>query len=270
MIAICHIRQMPHYRRGAFEQGLRAVGYRLVTSGAPAGPEDLFIIWNRYAHFHSMATAWERQGGTVLVAENGYAGVDAEGRQYYALSATGHNGSGWFPVGNEKRFPALGLEVKPWRELLANGYWLVCGQRGIGSPEMASPDRWHATAAAAVTRLGKTPKIRLHPGTKPPPTTLADDLAGANACVIWSSSSGVKALLSGVRVVYDAPHWICAPAAQRLATVAEKGLTADDGLRDYALERMAHAQWAVAEIESGEPFARFRDAIGARSGKAAA
>lgn len=36
----------------------------------------------------------------------------------------------------------------------------------------------------------------------------------------------------------------------------------DDALRQAALHRMAHAQWTVAEIESGEPFARIVAQIG--------
>jgi hypothetical protein len=38
-----------------------------------------------------------------------------------------------------------------------------------------------------------------------------------------------------------------------------------DAERANSLERMAHAQWSVAEIESGEPFVRFQYAIGRRA-----
>jgi hypothetical protein len=274
VIAVCHIRQQPQYRREAFEKGLRAAGYNLVASGSPAGAEDLLVIWNRYGPFHAMATAWERKGGTVLVCENGYVGKDDQGRQLYAISATGHNGSGWWPVSDEEdRFASLGLPVHAWRfgAGLAepkDGYVLVCGQRGIGSPAMASPPDWHKKAAheAAKNQLQGAQfkvKVRLHPGDNtPPPTTIEQDLVGAVCCVIWSSSSGVKALLAGVPVVYDAPHWICAVAAERYRDVIGAPDWGDrlqqPDLRLPALRRMAHAQWRVAEIEAGEPFRRFR------------
>lgn len=271
MIAICHIRPMPHYRRDAFERGLRAVGYSLVKSGRPASPDDLMIIWNRYGAAHQMAHQWEAAGGTVLVCENGYAGKDAEGRQYYAIAAHGHNGSGWWPVGTDARFEALGINVKPWVGR-PEGYALVCGQRGIGSPTMASPPNWHVQAARYVGKWHPNVRIRLHPGNQPPRTPLDEDLAGAAYCVIWSSSSGVKALIDGIPVIYDAPHWICGPAAVRMAGLAAGGPPfhwGEPDPRPAVLERMAHAQWSVSEIESGEPFARFRAEIARRATEAA-
>lgn len=265
MIAVSHIRALPHYRRDAFDAGLRAVGYKLLTQARPAGPEDLLVVWNRYGAAHAMANAWEKQGGTVLVCENGYIGKDDQGRQYYAIAAHGHNGSGWWPSnGGERRFEKLGIEVKPWVKR-PDGYALVCGQRGIGSPSMASPQNWHVNAAAHVAKWHPNVKIRLHPGNQPAKIPLETDLAGAAYCVIWSSSSGVKALIEGIPVIYDAPHWICEGAASRMRMSFEDP-TDDERLE--ALERMAWAQWSVAEIESGEPFARFLAEI--RSRKVAA
>jgi hypothetical protein len=58
---------------------------------------------------------------------------------------------------------------------------------------------------------------------------------------IWSSGSGVRALVEGIPVRYFAPHWIC------------EGWR---GNRVEALQRMAHGQWGFEEIATGEPFAR--------------
>jgi len=127
---------------------------------------------------------------------------------------------------------------------------------------MASPPNWHAGAA----RLMPPPvRMRLHPGAKPNPNapTLAADLAGARCCVVWSSSSGVKALISGIPVFYDAPHWICADAAVPLRRASEFEVPSPealDELRERALADLAWAQWTVDELASGEPFALFRDA----------
>lgn len=259
MITLCMIREQPHYRRDAFVRGLQRAGYTLVDRGQPDSKEDLLVIWNRYGSFEAMADRWEERGGSVLVAENGYIGKDANGHQLYALAAHGHNGSGFWPEGDDARWKALGIELQPWVER-PNGYALVCGQRGIGSRTMASPPDWHADAARK-WRFGAV-KLRLHPGNKPDPNapTLGADLAGAKACVIWSSSSGVKALVAGIPVYYDAPHWICEPAATRLASATSAdGQPADwrDDAREDALRRMAWAQWTIAELENGEPFARF-------------
>lgn len=265
MKAVCLIREQPHYRRDAFVRGLQRAGYTLESRGTPDNADDLLVIWNRYGAGEAMADAWEAHGGTVLVAENGYVGADDEGRQFYALAAHGHNGSGWWPRGSPDRFAALCLDVADWVKR-PEGYALVCGQRGIGSRTMASPQNWHVDAA----RLVDPPvKLRLHPGNKPKPDapTINEDLAGARVCVIWSSSSGVKALLRGVPVIYDAPHWVCEGAGIPLRQLKMFDLPSPDALtemRALALSDMAWAQWSVAELETGKPFALFRDA--ARAG----
>ena len=264
MIAMCLIREQPHYRRDAFVHGLRQAGYTLVDHGRPSAPADLLVIWNRYGHFESMADRWEQQGGSVLVAENGYIGKDTNGHQLYALAMHGHNGSGWWPTGDASRWNKLGVPVQEWVSR-ADGYALVCGQRGIGSRQMASPTNWHYNVGGKWTFCPI--KLRLHPGNKPDPTAprLEDDLKGARYCVIWSSGSGVKSLIAGVPVIYDAPHWICEDAAVplrgfRAGTFEMPSPDALSELRQTALERMAWAQWTIAELESGLPFTLFRDA----------
>jgi hypothetical protein len=261
MLALVRLRRDPLYRREAFEHGLERAGYRVIDRGHPTSKRDFLCIWNRKPSDEAEASAWERAGGTVLVAENGYVGRDGEGRQNYALSAHAHNGAGWFPVGSEDRFAALGIEPQPWRK--DGAHVLICAQRGIGSRQMASPPNWHIDAAKRLLRVGtRATRTRLHPGLAPPATTLEQDLAGAWACAIWSSGSGVKALLAGIPVFYDAPHWICEGAAVRGLDDIEHPLLSDV-LRLEALKRMAHAQWSVAELETGEPFVRMREGLGA-------
>lgn len=261
MIAMSQIRKDPCYRHDAFLNGLRKAGYSVTTSGHPKAPEDLLVIWNRYGGAEIMANTWEREGGTVLVCENGYIGQDKNGHQLYAISAHGHNGSGWWVHLGSDRFSALGVELKPWKEPTENGHLLICGQRGIGTKLMASPSNWHDQAAKKLRMLTKRPvKIRLHPGNQPAKTKLDADLEGAHACVIWSSSSGVKALANGYPVFFDAPHWICSMAGHRVGDPVEN-VNRDSVLRELAMFRMAEAQWTVAEIASGEPFVQFRDHI---------
>jgi len=264
MIAICQIRQEPNYRREAFVVGLRNAGYSLVNSGRPASKMDLLVIWNRYGGAAAMADTWERHGGTVLVCENGYIGKDAQGRQLYAIAANGHNGSGWWPIGVEDRFSKLGIELKPWLDI-PEGHLLVCGQRGIGTKRMASPDNWHNLIANQIKGQVELPiKIRTHPGTQPAKTTLDADLVGASACVVWSSSSGVKALATGCPVYYAAPNWICESAALRVSEIGRARMM-DDATRAAAFHKLAWAQWSVAEIESGEPFRGFAAALDGRA-----
>lgn len=259
--AALNVRPQPHYRREAFEEGLRRAGYELVGAEAdPKGRHDVLVSWNRST---DLPRQWEQRGGTVLVAENGYIGHDAQGIQLYALALGGHNGSGRWPRGGPERWAALGIECKPWR---ADGQHIVIrAQRGIGPPGMASPPQWHVQASRDLHRLSyRRQVIMQHPGKPACDPLVALEitaaLQGAWAMCIWASAAGVRALVEGYPVFYAAPHWICAGAAVAGVGNVERPLL-DDARRQQALERMAWAQWSVAELRSGEPFMRFREEI---------
>lgn len=261
MIAINTIRPDPHYRRQAFDKGLQTLGYEMRSAGKPRAKTDLLLLWNLHGSNEDRARDWENNGGTVLVCENGYCGKDAAGLQLYAISVHAHNGAGWFPVGEDDRFAELGIDLQPWRT--GGKHILVCGQRGIGSRQMASPHNWDDKAFQRLREdRSADVRIRRHPGNRPSPTTLDQDLEGARLCVIWSSASGVRALTLGIPVVYCAPHWICEGAAGHSLGMVNEPIC-DDEKRLAAMRRMAHAQWRVAEIESGEPFRRILANLGA-------
>lgn len=249
------IRSEPHYRGDAFTAGLRAAGYEVVHSAPQRfSPGDVMVCWNRYGYTHTLANQVEAAGGTVLIAENGYIGKDAAGHQLYAIARTGHNGSGTWHVGDGSRWAALGIELKPWRT--GGEHILVCGQRGIGSPTMASPQGWHEDVAARLRKVTKRPiRIRLHPGNNAPQIPLEDDLSEAYAVVVWSSSAGVKALVEGIPVFFEAPYWICARAAKKgIAEIDAPQHEFREEFRVGSMEYMAWAQWNLEEIAAGEPF----------------
>jgi hypothetical protein len=249
------IREQPWYRRCAFERGLKELGIP-VENRHPVKPDKntLLLIWNRYATNHAIAEQVERAGGTVIVAENGYLGaggtspkfdVHPAGPQphhYYALSLDWHNGRGRFNHGGPERFAALGVELKPWRA--GGDYVLVCPNRSFGVGQQVMHPDWAERVAAKLRKIGEKVVVRGHPGSKQPKRPLAEDLAGASEVWIWSSSVGVHALVEGIPVNCLAPYWICKGAGYGLA----------DGARKLELERMAWAQWTLAEIESGAAF----------------
>lgn len=268
--AYCLIRSQPVYRRETFMAGLRAAGCD-ARSGGPHGIErgDVVVMWNRYNENHELACRVERAGGIVLVAENGYVGPggvsphDMEVREIYALAIGGNNGQGVWPVGGAERWDALGVELKPWRS--EGGHILVCPNRSFGRPGYIMPVRWAEDVRKrleAVTQ--REVRVRAHPGNAAPKRPLAEDLENAWACVIWSSSAGVHALIAGVPVICEAPAWICSAAAAEMHEVFEnyRGARPDvarppsDVRRADALRRLAWAQWHVAELAEGEPFRR--------------
>lgn len=241
--AVLNIRKEPYYRREAFEKGLKRLGYTIGNASAPKNRDDLLCCWNlKRGAEENAAKQWEAKGGTVIVVENGY--LQKVDKTRYAISTHGHNGSGWFPMGNDERFWKLGFEMGPWRSGGIDSEILVRAQRGIGSTLMASPPGW---AEKKVTELRRThPAVRLipHPGNFAPKVPVEKDLERAITLHIWCSAMGVRALVEGIPVIYHAPHWVCE-------------FYMNEG-RSASLQRMAHGQWGVDEIATGEPFARMK------------
>lgn len=262
-IAYCLIRAQPCYRRDSFIAGLEAVGRQVILHEPAAyGPDDVLIVWNLYGRFGAAAARCQAAGGRVLVCENGYLGEDGEGRQYYAIAEGGHNGAGQWKIGTRARWDLLGIDLKPWRPAndAGAGHVLVCAQRGIGSASMASPPGWHDDVAGRLRRLIDRPvRIRRHPGDRqqPPPAngpSMADDLVGAWAVVVWSSNCANQALVAGVPAFFEAPHHVAEPAVVRgIDGLADPPL----GDRLAGLVALSWAQWSVAEIAAGAPFRNF-------------
>lgn len=261
--AIVRIREQPWYRRDAFVRGLVKAGYQLDVNGE-GRPGDVLVIWNRYGVYEMEADRWEASGGTVLVAENGYLGEDDQGRQLYALSIHGHNGSGKIAVGTEDRMSKLGLHIAPWRK--RGKEIIVRGQRGIGTAVMRSPPNWHLEISKKLAKHTNRPiRVVEHPGKDRHLEPVEQYLEDAWAVVIWSSALGVKSLSAGVPVVYGAPFWICSDAAQKLESALKIGVEnwfpPMEDPRPECFRKMCYGQWTVDELESGEPFSLLRSCM---------
>jgi hypothetical protein len=221
------IRSEPHYRHDAFEIGLQNAG----LSPDIAERADVLVIWNRYGTWAKLASACEKRGGLVLVAENASWGNEFAGERWYTIARGVHNTAGRFPIGGPERWDSLGVELASWRE--GKGETVILPSRGIGPPGVAMPDGWGQ---------GIKGRVRTHPGTNAC-VPLDQDLARATRVVTWGSGAAIKALLWGIRVVSHMPQWI-----------GEQDNT--DAGRLAMFRRLAWAQWRVSEITTGEPFRR--------------
>lgn len=220
-------------RRAAFVQGLQRLGYRVEESLTTNPREgDILVTWNRIGAGDQAAQVFESRGLPVLVTENAAWGNDFAGQRWYSLARGLHNTAGKFPVGGPERWDALGVELAPWR---TGSEVVILPQRGIGPPGVAMPRGW---AEKAQQRTGG--RIRPHPGTKPC-VPLQDDLSDARCVWTWGSGAAIKALLWGVPVHAEMPHWI-----------GEQDNT--DAGRLAMFRRLAWAQWRLSEIASGEAF----------------
>lgn len=248
--ALCLIRAQPHYRRWAFCKGLEKAGYSVTDQALDARPDDVLIVWNRYGSSEEHARRFEKVRATVLVCENGYLGRDAEHRQYYAIARGHHNGAGEWYVGGPERWAALGVTLAPWRE--KGSHILVCPSRGIGPNGVAMPLGWEKEVLRELRAKTARPiRVRPHPCDKPARVSLAEDLQDCHAAVVWNSAAGIHALVAGVPVIYQAPKWVAGEAASRAIGAIEAPPMPE---RVPAFERLAWAQWSIAEIESGAPF----------------
>lgn len=214
-----------HYRREAFDAGLKAVGY----TPADPGKCDLYLVWNRYGTRELQADRVEERGGRVLVAENATWGNDFLGGHWYSIWPRFHNRADSIRDGGPDRWDGLGVQLADWRP--EGGEIVGLMQRGIGP--RGTPARW--------TPPGCT-RIRQHPGTKPC-VPLEQDLANASEVRTWGSGAAVKALMWGIRVKSYMPNWC-----------GEQQNTDESRLAMF--RKLAHAQWTLNEIEAGEPFAR--------------
>ena len=248
-------------RHEIIERGLRAAGWRLRRGfGMPRGPDDLLVTWTVHrGHKENAARSFEAAGGRVLVCEEAYFRT-VNGERHIALALHDHNGAGIWHVGGPQRWRGFNIPLAPWRR--GGAHILLREQRGIGSTKMASPPLWHDDAARRLKRLTTRPvvfrahpKSRLYPETAAAQPSLEDALTDCYAVVTWASAIAAQALVAGVPVFYEAPALICAGACQRGLEGLEAPRRPD---RLPALERLAWAQWSLAEIASGLPFARLR------------
>jgi hypothetical protein len=244
------IRTEPHYRSEAFVAGLKACGFHVETVWPREfRPQDVLVLWNRYFEYAQLADKFEKHGGTVLVAENGYLGVDWRGDRWYAISRSHHNGAGTWEVGGPERWDSLGVEIEPER---VGKEYVILPQRGIGPVGVAMPNGWECVAADhVVQRTSKPYRVRHHPGNNAQ-DTLREGLQDARAVVTWGSGAAIRAMLWGVPVFYAMPNWIGAPGATQLAEFPK--VRPVDRLECF--RRLIWAQWTVREIESGAPFRR--------------
>jgi len=263
------IQSAVHYRRDAFELGLKACGFSLEGERhiGTVRPNDLLVIWNRYGRGDSFARQFEQVGAAVIVAENGYLGASENAyakpfatkeqtpeSHLYALALNHHNGAGRWYIGDAGRWREHGIEVKPWRT--DGEHVLVLPQRGIGPSGVAMPREWSALVAGRLRAMTKRPvRVRAHPGNEPAHRPLQADLEACWCVVTWGSGAAIKAVCTGVPAFCDWRQWIGSPAASVLGDNVEAPMRCDD-CRHRMLDRLAWAQHTVAEIATGEPIRR--------------
>lgn len=225
-------------------RGLKRLGFAIAESPKEhPRPSDILVLWNRLPTTDPIAKRYEAAGATVIIAEYGWVGDTT----YIALQLNHHNGYGTWHVGRKSRWPAFGIEVKPWRT--KGEHILVVPQRGMGIPPVAMPRSW---TTDVLERLATTTDRRIvvrYPGDRI--HQIEPEFRGAHAIVTWASGGGIKAIVEGYPVFYEMPHWVGAYAAIRGLDDLEHPYL---GERETLFHKISWAMWRPVEIESGEPF----------------
>jgi hypothetical protein len=243
----CLIRDAPHYRREAFVSGLEACGYTVVDDSInEIRKDDLLVIWNRYGWMHEEAKRYELAGARVLVAENGYLGVEFAGDRWYAISRSLHNGAGQIASGSADRWNSLGVEISPWR---GGREILVLPQRGIGPAGVAMPERWRSDVEQRLRGLPY--RVREHPGIHRC-VPLEEDLNNCKAVITWGSGAALKALLMGIPCFHSFTQWIGGGASTLLQWADFENPQQPERLPTF--QKIAWGMWRVSEIADGTAF----------------
>lgn len=253
------IRPLPHYRRGSFEAGLRALGFQI--GGVPRGtisPADVLVMWNRYGPDHRLAEHFSKCGGTVIVAENGLLGRDRPDGHWYSLALdypAAMGGALPLRIEGWNRTDIIGAKLGELRQ--GGDEVMVLEQRGIGPPDWASPPKWAEKMAARLALdTNRLIRIRAHPGENKS-TPIEDDLRNVWCVVTWASSAAIRAMVAGVPVFYALPTWIAKAGGRQLwGRMDLENPLRDPYARRMAIERVGRSTWHTMEIETGEPFAR--------------
>lgn len=244
--ALNTLRASLHYRREAFEAGLRAAGFDVVAQLPDPKPGDLLVIWNRYSGYHEQACQFEARGAKVLVTENGYLGKTWRDGEWFSLALGHHAGAGRWHDGGPERWDDWNVELAPFRKHGAET--VILAQRGIGEPGVRSPDGW-----AQAAQLQHGGRIRPHPGNGPAPVPLGLDLQHAADVITWHSGAALQALLMGVPVWYAFPLWIGGRAGTPLCQRGKLEANRDEEMRLQMFRRLAHSMFMLDEIRTGWP-----------------
>jgi hypothetical protein len=228
--------------------GLRAAGASVRTTDCGHGAAASWG-WKRGKRFRALT------GRDVIVFERGYIG---DRFKYTSIALNGLNGHATFPrvdAIDTGRFDAHGGVLKPWRD--DGDYILITGQvpgdASLGGRNLTS---WYeGIARSAERRYGKSAYFRAHPDGRKrfnprirhrPLESLADALEGAFMTITFNSNSALDSVMAGVPCFAGDVGTMAWPMCSH--DVNERVFPA----RREHCDRIAHLQWSVDEIESGE------------------
>lgn len=154
-----------------------------------------------YGIMAGMEALWRaaHDGRDVWFCDNAY--FDSSRQKYFRVTKNRlqHSGVG---ASDGKRFAALGIEVKPWRD--SGKHIVLCPQSDHFMRYVAGyGGNWTVDTIAMLGRVTNRP-IKVRPWSRDKAAqaaSLQTDLRDAHAVVTWSSAAAVTAIVDGVSAV---------------------------------------------------------------------
>lgn len=198
-------------------------------------------------------------GHKVLVLERGYIG---DRFSYTSLGWNGLNGYASFPIyqsANQDRFTKVGGVIRPWKT--DGDEILILGQvptdaslKGLNLfPKYAE---WANKAKEAYGKkvvfrphpdVVKRGQVKEVPGVPLSEGSLEDAFSRAFLCITFNSNSSVDAVLAGV------PTITMDRGSMAWEVTSHSFIELRRPDREKWAYNLAHTQWTIPEIESGEP-----------------
>lgn len=194
----------------------------------------------------SNADVWRQvraNGDDYFYCDNSYFDTSRQTHFRVAKNRLQHSGIG---TSDGKRFQALGIAIKPWRE--RGDHIVLCPQSESFMRFAGHTGFWiDETVAQLRTLTDRELRLRAWSANKGAlAATLGDDLRGAHALVTWSSAAAVTAVLAGVPAV-TMGQCAAAPMAGHLEDINALPMPE----RENWAGVLSDNEWTLAEMAKG-------------------
>lgn len=237
-------------------EGLKTIGIPFVynkTLSMPIKTKKL-SMWG-----WKVGSELRAKGHDILVMEHAYIG---DRKHYTSLGWNGLNGHAQFPEYPDdggKRFQEIGGVINPWREN-PNGYVLILGQlKGDASLYGFDAETGYNKWVRELLKRGERVLFRHHPesikhkrqwdikGAEISQGSLQEALDGCKYAIVYNSNSAVDAILNGTPcVAMDKGSMVYELCGKGIGDIIRPD-------REKVLNQVAHSQWTLSEIATGEP-----------------
>jgi hypothetical protein len=243
----------------ALADGARASGHRVIWRNhnffrpGEYEPADLFVVTGLQGPIGLFPAEARKRGRRTLVVD---LAMLCRGRTY----GLGLEKTNWVPPYDcdERRLDHLGIVLEP--HVPGTGSHILVAEQSPNDVahgmDKTGLDAWLERTTRELEAAGRKYRVRPHPRVRTPARSLEEDLLGASAVVTLTSNVGHDALRGGIPVFCrkDAPYASLGNVydERSMRPFDKRPYFPGEARRRQYFARLAHAEWDVAEMRSGE------------------